>query len=381
MKKIYTEQDYIDKCLELNDEFCGTHKHPHDGTIIEYICNKHREKGIQECDWAHFRVQKTSCPYCSGRYKTTEDIIPLIKDPDVEVISEYLGNEKPIECKCRKCGNIWTTLPKVLITNGSGCPECGVIKRAMKRKKTHLQFIKDLKMSCPDVIAKSKYINSKTNMVFKCLIDGTEFEAMPSNVLNKNTKCPTCTKRFLHEKFAYTTSQVNELIKDNGIRLTGEYTSAHDLTEFECLTCKRTFKTRPSSILYKNSSCPYCSGTRGEFLLNKILESHHIFCKSQYKFQDCKYKNLLKFDFYDEENNITYEYNGEQHYFPVDFAGKGEEWAQQQFEIVQIRDGIKIDYCNKNNIPLIIIPYWEFDNMELYLDNEWKRRKLYQYSN
>lgn len=122
MKK-YTTQDYINKCEELNVEFCGTHKDHHKGTMIDYICKKHRDKGIQTCDWSHFKNKKKPCPYCAGRYKTTEDIIPLIKDKNVEIISEYLGNEKQIKCKCKICGYIWTTLPKVLITNGSGCPE------------------------------------------------------------------------------------------------------------------------------------------------------------------------------------------------------------------------------------------------------------------
>ena len=122
MKK-YTTQDYINKCEKLNVEFCGTHKDQHKGTMIDYICKKHRDKGIQTCDWSHFKNKKKPCPYCAGRYKTTEDIIPLIKDKNVETISEYLGNEKPIKCKCKICGYIWTTLPKVLITNGSGCPE------------------------------------------------------------------------------------------------------------------------------------------------------------------------------------------------------------------------------------------------------------------
>ena len=33
----YTEQDYINKCNELDNEFCGTHKHPHKGTISSVI--------------------------------------------------------------------------------------------------------------------------------------------------------------------------------------------------------------------------------------------------------------------------------------------------------------------------------------------------------
>lgn len=136
-----------------------------------------------------------------------------------------------------------------------------------------------------------------------------------------------------------------------------------------------------SSILYKDRGCPYCSGTTGERLMNQILEELGHYCTPQYKFNECRYINPLKYDLYDEQDNIAYEYNGEQHYFPVDFAGKGEEWARNQFIINQTRDKIKIDYCNKNNIPLIIIPYWEKDNMKNFILQEYERRNLYQCNN
>ena len=139
-KNKYTEKDYIDKCKDLNLEYVGNHKEMKKGTMVDFICLKHKDKGVQSKDWSHFKVYTYGCSYCSGRGKTNIDIIPLIKDKNVELVSEYIGNEKPIKCKCKKCGNLWTTLPKVLMTNGSGCPECGIQSRAEKRRKTHTQF-------------------------------------------------------------------------------------------------------------------------------------------------------------------------------------------------------------------------------------------------
>lgn len=39
MKK-YTEQDYIDKCQELDLEYISNHKEPKLGTVIDFICHK-----------------------------------------------------------------------------------------------------------------------------------------------------------------------------------------------------------------------------------------------------------------------------------------------------------------------------------------------------
>ena len=37
-------------------------------------------------------------------------------------------------------------------------------------------------------------------------------------------------------------------------------------------------------------------------------------------------------------------------------------------------------YCKKNNIPLIIVPYWERDNMKDFILKEYERMNLYQCS-
>ena len=61
---------------------------------------------------------------------------------------------------------------------------------------------------------------------------------------------------------------------------------------------------------------------------------------------------LLRLDFYIEYNNKKYviEFDGEQHYRPIDFFGGNED-----FELTQLRDAIKNEYCIKNNITMIRI--------------------------
>lgn len=116
----YTENDFRQKCIDLKLTYIGFHKKHHDGSVIEFICPKHSDKGVQTSAWYHLKNETYGCSYCSGRHKTNADIIPLIKNKNVELISEYKGNEKYINCKCKECGNEWTTLPKILITNGAG---------------------------------------------------------------------------------------------------------------------------------------------------------------------------------------------------------------------------------------------------------------------
>lgn len=302
-KSKYTEEDFINRCKELNLEYIGTYKKKHDGSMVQFICPKHRDKGVQETAFSHLRKYAKGCPYCTGRYKTTEDIIPLIKNKDVELISEYLGNEKPIKCRCKVCGNEWVTLTKVLTTNGSGCPECGKIKRANAKRKTLDQFQAEMKIVNPD------------------------------------------------------------------IEIIGDYKGTHTKITCRCKKCNNVWETYPVNLLNQTSSCPVCNLSKSERMMLNELKTYGLNIETQYTIKDCRYIHPLKFDAFDLEHNIAFEYNGEQHYQPIDYAGKGEQWAIEQLHKTQERDKAKYQYCEENNIPIIIIPYWEKDNMNTIIKN------------
>ena len=61
------------------------------------------------------------------------------------------------------------------------------------------------------------------------------------------------------------------------------------------------------------------------------------------------------------------EFQGEQHYRPVRFGDESFEEAKERFEYTKKHDRIKKKYCIDNNISLIEIPYWKFDDLEYYL--------------
>lgn len=309
MKNKYTEKDYVNKCNELKLIYVGNHKAKKVGTVIDFICPKHKDKGIQSKDWSHFRTYTIGCGYCTGRYKTTSEIIKEINNPNIEFLSEYIGNEKPIKCKCNICNHEWTTQPKVLITNKSGCPKCGKLKAVKNETKSKEQFVYEMSL-----------INSD-------------------------------------------------------IEILGEYINTHTKIKCRCKKCDNVWYGFPANLLNKSAGCPKCSISNGEKTLLDTLQQLHVNYIPQYPIYDGIRKRPLRFDAFDFENNIAYEYNGEQHYYPVDFAGKGEEWANQQFALTQERDLAKIDYCYHKNIEIIIIPYWKKNNMVDFIFNINKEEK------
>ena len=109
--------------------------------------------------------------------------------------------------------------------------------------------------------------------------------------------------------------------------------------------------------------CPICNSSNGEQRISYILNNLGITYKIQYRFSDCKGDNkTLPFDFYIEDKNILIEYDGIQHFEPIDFFG-----GKEGFEKQQKYDNIKNQYCKDNNIKLIRIPYFEFSNIEKLL--------------
>lgn len=78
----------------------------------------------------------------------------------------------------------------------------------------------------------------------------------------------------------------------------------------------------------------------------------------------------MPFDFYIPSQNIAIEYDGEQHFQPVNLGGISDESAMKEFRLTQKRDAIKNQYCQTNGIQLIRIPYTQFDSIETILNQQ-----------
>lgn len=100
--------------------------------------------------------------------------------------------------------------------------------------------------------------------------------------------------------------------------------------------------------------------SRGEILIEKILQENHLNYKMEYSFQGLNSPNgtPLRFDFavFTDEGDLDFliEYQGRQHYEAVSKFGGTRGLFQQQYN-----DKHKRRFCALNNITLIEIPYTE----------------------
>ena len=107
------------------------------------------------------------------------------------------------------------------------------------------------------------------------------------------------------------------------------------------------FKQTPSNHLIAKSGCPACSQSYGEKQVEIFLKSKNINYTKQKKYKDCININMLPFDFYLPDYNICIEFNGIQHYKPVDIFG-----GEESFKLTKLRDGIKEKYCKNNELSI-----------------------------
>ena len=116
-------------------------------------------------------------------------------------------------------------------------------------------------------------------------------------------------------------------------------------------------------------------------LMNKwgkeLVEDMELAHKPEHKDGTCRDKDPLKFDlaiFDHYEVKVLCEFQGRQHFEPVNFGGISDEKAEAKFIAQQIKDQIKRDWCAANNIPLIEIHYSFKDEGEQAFKDELRRQ-------
>jgi hypothetical protein len=120
------------------------------------------------------------------------------------------------------------------------------------------------------------------------------------------------------------------------------------------IICKEhgEFELNPNDHLSKKVGCPICKESNGESIIRNILKGKSINYISQYRFKECRYKNPLPFDFYLPDYNTCIEYDGRQHFEVIGHWGGLNGLLERR-----IKDNIKNEYCNINNIRLIRVAY------------------------
>lgn len=253
---------------------------------------------------------------------------------------------------------------------GRGCRQCGNESIASKLKLS-INKVRDAFESSGYQLIETKYLNNHQLLRYLCPKHGEQ--KISYNNLQGGAGCPKCANEATAERIRLSFETVKSLFDEYGYTLLStEYIGAREHLDYLCP--KHGKQCITYNDLQQGRRCPQCSASKGEQAIQEYLDTRSITYASEYTFADLEYKGKLRFDFCifgNDGKTITYliEYQGKQHYEPVDFAGRGKEWAEEQFKLNQIKDQLKIDYCKLHNIPLLTIKYSEFSLLEEILSN------------
>ena len=267
------------------------------------------------------------------------------------------------DCKC-DCGNS-VLVRESKIINGTaiscGCTRIDIMEKygyiigQKINKWTVLQLYRD---------------NKKVMAVCMCECGTIKYVDM-YNVINNLSKDYGCgrkqmlretkTKNLVGEKFGKLT--VIELLEDSNKFNRRLYNCQCD--------CGNTIILPSASLISGHTHSCGCLLSYYNMYIESILTKKKINHKSEYSVEINSVK--YRFDFYLYDYNLFIEYDGEQHYHPVNFGKWDEDEMNFHFHEIQERDKIKNDYCINNNINLLRIPYWEKQNIETIINNYLQR--------
>jgi hypothetical protein len=364
------------KCT--NDEFIEKSKKIfgdlYDYSKVEYINNKIKVELICKEHGSFFirpdshLTKKYGCKKCSYlkngllcRNKNwLSDFISIHGDLYDYSKVRYISNKEKVEIICKEHGSFFMK-PNAHINQKHGCYRCS---RKYNDKETFIESSLKIFGDLYDY-SKVEYIDCRTKLEIVCK-EHVSFFMRPKEHINQKQGCPKCGKISMSNKHR----KDRDLLINQFIELNGdlydyskvEYKNNNTKVE---IICKKhgSFLQTPKSHL-RGDGCPKCNISSGERKILSYLENLGIEYSYNHTFEKCKYKLPLPFDFFIPSYNLCIEFDGEQHYKPIEHFG-GDNNFKKQIK----RDQIKDKYCNDNKISLIRISYLNQNEISKILDN------------
>ena len=372
MSKKLTTEDFIKKARLVHGDTYDYSKteYVHSKTKIIVICPEHGE--FHTTPNAHLRGSK--CPRCSKPVHNLETFIEqarLIHGDRYDYSKvDYVKSLQHVTIICPEHGEFAQKPSQHL--RGNGCPLCARKNVGLKvriSQEEALQKLKDIRGDKFDY-SKVKY-NKTTGIITLICPEHGEFQISYYNAVDSRTQeiCPKC-------QYGGHLRNVEDFIERSQLKHGNKYdynkVTWEQITNGKvCIICPEHgefWQSYPSHL--RGYGCRVCGQNNkkdsiGELEIANILNNFNIEYKQQFAIHSIvNSSGYLYVDFYIESLNTIIEFNGEQHYRPIEWFG-----GEEQFKKQQARDAELRQYCKDNNINLIEIQYdedvWEILNNKL----------------
>lgn len=327
--------------------------------------------------WTYINKLKIGqrCKLCYHKIRTNnplkwnkENIINLLKQYELEIIDDnydFKNVKKKIKCVNKEGFIVQAYIPTLYIGN--------IPSPFMKNEYAYLNLRILCKKYNLSLLDNQKWKNIK----YKYLAKTSEGYIV---LVNTETLLKGSIPRIFHKTNPYSIYNLKlycSLYRPDYIIISNKFNNKQDKLLFKYIGNKidlndkqRYFYMNLIGFIYYKQEHPKLSQSKGEKYIESLLYQNNFIFERQYKFDDLKNIIFLRFDFaiFEDEEKMKLkclvEYDGIQHFKPVKFGNISYKKAEENFERTKTHDKIKNNYCNKNNIHLLRIPYWEFNNID-----------------
>lgn len=352
-----TKMKFLCKCGEQFEVNFDSFKHAH-------------KRQCKECG-----LKITSKKLSLGYNKVQEFILT---NSSCKLLSQRYTNEKEVLLFLCECGNVFnTTFSNFKRKNKRQCDSCGRRNANQNRRYTFQQVKKFIETESNSKLLSDDYKSIDSPLFLICGCNNQYTTTFYRFKEDYKRQCDPCGFRKGGLKKRKTIEDIAKEAKKRDCELiTKEYKNPNSKLTFKC-SCGNLFKTTYSGLtgkVHQKNRCSKCanSESKGESKIREFLESNQLIFGSQIKLEGCEFKRPLKFDFviYNKDKTIkcVIEYDGEQHRRIVKHFG-----GRKKFVNTQIRDKVKNDFCEKNQIKLVRISDLDFDSIEEILTNVLKQ--------
>lgn len=264
---------------------------------------------------------------------------------------KYINTRTKVLIICPIHGEFWQT-PNAHLSK-QGCPKCATLIKSDKLKLSIDEILDRFKLLHENKYTYdfSNYKNVDSIISIKCNKHNYWFKQKVYHHLNGNG-CPICNHgiKYNNEEFIIKAKDIHSETYDYS-----KVNYVNKNTPVEIICSKHgSFWQKPHDHIC-GCGCPKCKAWKTQYKIFKFIIKEFSTIDWKWEYSP-EWLGLQKFDIYSVDYNLAIEFNGRQHYEPVEKFG-----GIDGFIITQKRDCIKQEKCIQNNCKLYKIKYDNID--------------------
>ncbi len=359
--------EHVREMIKQGGDTCLSIEYTNCQTPIDILCSQCQEQ--YQMSYSNYQAG-SRCRHCSYKSRHTIEYVreKIEEGGDTLITTEYFNARTPLTLLCSQCKQKYQTTYDYY-QRGRRCGHCFGTKRHT------IEHVREVISKDSNKLLSDTYTNSKTHLDIQCGKCGNVYHTNLNNYRWGTIRCKNCVNQKLAAERRFSFEYIRSYIDERGdILLSNDYVNCMIKLKVKCGQCYHTY-----NITFQHYSrgvrCGRCISSKGESEVERCLLEKGIHFEAQKRIPECCHIRPLPFDFYckleiDEKGPVRFiapfliEYNGIQHYKPVDKFG-----GQKSFDTLTRNDKIKEKYCKDNDIPFLVISYKDYKRVNTILDD------------